>query len=122
MPTRNRKWVRQKNSHMATTYPRKAKCSQCNRVVLSGNVIGLQTLFDPYLLNQKGECEALIRGLRTFLASYPNFDRRTAHHIRAYPVPKYGFIIREHRCTAPEPHPKGIKHVEREPIPQECPF
>ena len=112
MPRRKpEKWIRCRDSHMATTYPRVSHCSGCDRTVLAGNVHGLMTLYDPYVLSQVGEAEALIRGLRTFHAFYPRFDQRNEYSIRAEPVPRIGHIIREHRCETPEPPPVSLKDL-----------
>lgn len=106
MATRKKKaqkWQRHRNSHLATEYPRKGRCGSCGMVVLVATVTGLDTKLDPYLLNQKGEAEALIRGLRTFYAHHPSFGIRTVSGIRREPTPWLGFIVREHACGMPPP-------------------
>ena len=123
MPRRKpQKWQRHRNSHLATEYPKIGKCSECGRTVLVGPVDGLTTKFDPYLLSQKGEAEALIRRLRTFHANHPMFTRRTVSAIKREPVPIIGSIIREHRCSTPEPIPAALADPKRYDLPDECPF
>ncbi|WIF20524.1 hypothetical protein SEA_JFLIX2_33 [Rhodococcus phage Jflix2] len=119
MPPRKKsaKWQRQHNSHLTTDYPRKSKCGRCGRVVLAGAVFGLDTRFDPYLLNQLGEVDALLQGLRTFYAHHPTFAHRTTSMIRREPIPKMGYIIREHRCDVADPPP----HLQTQPVVHEIP-
>lgn len=123
MPRRKpQKWQRQKNSHLCTEYPKIGRCGDCGRTVLVGPVSGLTTKFDPYLLTQRGEAEALIRGLRTFAAHHPNFSLRTASSIRREPTPWLGHIIREHRCSTPPPPTEAILIPKPYEPPDECPF
>jgi hypothetical protein len=91
--------------------------------VLAGYATGIFTLYDRYHLTQVGEAEALIRRMRTYLANHPHFDRRTAWLITKDPAPTIGFIVREHRCTAPEPMQGAVKDPEAQvKLPDECPF
>lgn len=125
MPARKpRKWQRQYNSHLATDYPRKSQCGQCGEVVLVGLADGLDTKYDPYLLSQLGEIEALLRGKRTYWARHPMFSRRTTSTIRREPVPIDGFIIREHDCGTPRPTPQLLTtpRTLTADLPEECPF
>lgn len=122
MPAR-RKWQRQYNSHLATDYPRKSQCGQCGEVVLIGLSSGLTTKYDPYLLGQLGEIEALLRRVPTYWASHPMFSRRTTSMIRREPTPFDGFIVREHRCGTPPPT-AALLTVPRSlaELPEQCPF
>lgn len=115
--------MRQHDSHLATTYPKVGVCPKCRCDAFSGYVTGYHTMFDMYPLSQIGEAEALIRGLRTFHANHPHFERRSAWLIAREPKPLLGFIIREHRCTAPPPPPISIQMPKTKiELPDECPF
>jgi ribosomal protein L32 len=116
------KWQRQRDSHAVTSYPRLSRCGNCGAVVLAGNLNGLMTLYDPYVLSQVGEAEALIRQLRTFHAHHPNFDRRTYWAIRNNPVPRTGHVVREHRCDTPPPQQLALRSAAEQQLPDECPF
>lgn len=119
MPARrSKRWQRQKDSHLVTSYPKRARCGFCRRDVFSGYASGIHTLYDIYELTQVGELEALLRGLRTYHANHPNFDRRTAFMIRNYPKPRMGFIVREHYCAVPEPPPGAIEQPAAEELPE----
>lgn len=118
MPARrSRKWQRQKDSHFTTSYPRAGRCPICRRNVLCGYDGGLFQTYDFHLLSQRGEVEALVRGLRTYHAQHPHFTRRTVSLIQNYPVPRIGFIVRQHRCDTPEPKPEALQPDQDRELP-----
>lgn len=97
-----------------TEVPHTARCPQCHRAVLAGHLIGLPTLYDPQHLSPKGEGEAIIRRLKTYLVTPRHLSERTLSTIKRDPNPVCGFVVREHRCTAPDPDPRGIKPKVRQ--------
>jgi hypothetical protein len=100
-----------------------AVCPKCRADVYAGYASGIFTLYDQFHLTQKGEAEALIRKMRTYLANHPHFDRRTAWTITRDPAPKIGFVVRTHRCTAPPPMEGAVQDPQQQAkLPDECPF
>lgn len=79
-----------------------------------GNLSGIPHLYDPQRLNTKGEGEAIIRKLRTFFvtADGSHLAPRTPKDIVRDPRPRWGYVIRSHRCGVPEPDPRGVKPDE----------
>lgn len=118
MPARrNKRWIPSRDAHLVTEVPRPARCPQCHRAVLGGHLGGVPNLYDPQHLSPKGEGEALIRRLRTFRVTLDetHLSPRRPYHILKEPRPRWGYIIRQHRCTAPDPDPRGV-------LPPETPF
>lgn len=124
MPTKNKKWQRQKDSHLVTSYPKAAVCPSCHRHVLAGYDVGFHTLYDVHRLSQIGEAEALaIHKLRVYLADFPSFERRTAHSLKTKPTISRGFLVREHRCGTPNPLSICLApQATTEELPDEAPF
>lgn len=111
----SRKRQRVKPIHLVTEVPRSARCPQCRRAVLAGHLYGIPSLYDPQHLSRKGEGEAIIRRLRTFHVNIDgsHLSERTLTGIKRDPKPRWGHIIREHRCTAPDPDPRGVEEPVR---------
>lgn len=94
-------------------YPHQALCD-CGARILAGFYEGWPIHFDPPMLSQFGECEALLNGCRTFQLCDPNIYRRTVSSITRHPVPLGGGIHREHKCGIPAVSAKGHRPIEFE--------
>lgn len=109
-------WVAQ-----PTSTPTPTTCVDCGADILEGWFDTLKCRYDPQPLSQLGEALALLGGARTFLLIDTHIHRRRAHTIKAFPYPRFGELLREHRCGAvlmdaeKRAHVKHVTKVDEQP-------
>ncbi len=128
MPPRKPKLrVPRSTDHLVTKFPGKVICGSCRVTVLAEHLWGAWFKYDVWALGMLGEIEALQRGVRTFSIDPVTKSIRPRHRLyrRAEPIPRRGYVIREHVCGTPFPpleHRKKPADAKPEKDSQQCPF
>jgi hypothetical protein len=96
--------------HLITTSPSVTICSECRREVLAATVGGLDRHVDPVPLNDLGELQAVLRGVRTYELHSEILVRRGVERIRKGSLPSTP-VLPEHTHHPVPGHLTDHRHL-----------